>query len=68
MLLRWTDANRDAWTQLALQGPLAVSILQAVVGRPLDKVKYYSFFETELTGAHAIVSRTGYTGEDGFEM
>jgi aminomethyltransferase len=56
------------YAQIALQGPRAVEIMQPAVRQPLDKLKYYRFFETEIHGAAAIVSRTGYTGEDGFEI
>jgi aminomethyltransferase len=62
------EDRSESYAQLALQGPRAMEILEPVVGRPLGKVRYYSFFEHELYGSRAIVSRTGYTGEDGFEV
>ena len=53
---------------LALQGPLAEQILQAHVGEDLSALSYYQFIEGEVSGRPALVSRTGYTGEDGFEL
>jgi aminomethyltransferase len=58
----------DEFCQIAIQGPLAEKILQPLVKVDLAPVKYYHFVETELLGKSAIVSRTGYTGEDGFEI
>jgi aminomethyltransferase len=58
----------DEFCQIALQGPLAERILAPLVKAPLAPVKYYHFIETQLLGDEAIVSRTGYTGEDGFEI
>ena len=56
------------YCQLALQGPDATRILQSLTNVPLDEVKYYHFREGNVDGIPAIVSRTGYTGEDGFEV
>jgi aminomethyltransferase len=56
------------WAQIAIQGPRAASILQPLVPTPLEQIVYYGFVRAELAGADAIVSRTGYTGEDGFEI
>lgn len=58
----------DEFCQLALQGPLAEKILQPLVKSPLAEIKYYHFVEADLFGKPAIISRTGYTGEDGFEI
>jgi aminomethyltransferase len=61
--------NKSAdYCQLALQGPEALRILQTLTDVPLDEIKYYHFREGTVDGARAIVSRTGYTGEDGFEV
>ncbi|HEX8474700.1 MAG TPA: glycine cleavage system aminomethyltransferase GcvT [Pyrinomonadaceae bacterium] len=61
--------NRSAdFCQLALQGPDAIRILQQLTATPLDEIKYYHFREGEVDGTPAIISRTGYTGEDGFEV
>ena len=56
------------YCQIALQGPDALSILQLLTTVPLDEIKYYHFTEDKVDGVEAIVSRTGYTGEDGFEV
>ncbi|MDX6577706.1 MAG: aminomethyltransferase [Blastocatellia bacterium] len=56
------------YCQIAVQGPRALSILQTLTAVPLDEIKYYHFREGEVDGVPAIVSRTGYTGEDGFEI
>ncbi len=53
---------------LALQGPVAREVLQGLTGAPLDEVKYYSFTTGEVAGVAGTISRTGYTGEDGFEV
>jgi len=54
--------------QLALQGPDALGILQKLTDLPLADIKYYHFAEGQVDAIPAIVSRTGYTGEDGFEV
>jgi aminomethyltransferase len=56
------------WCQIALQGPEAEKILQNLTEVPLADIKYYYFTEGPVDGVPAIVSRTGYTGEDGFEV
>jgi aminomethyltransferase len=53
---------------LALQGPKAVEILQPLADTQLAGIGYYHFARGKVLGADAIVSRTGYTGEDGFEL
>ncbi len=62
-----TDASAD-WAQIALQGPRAIEILKPLTPTDLAAMKYYSFVRAEVSGAPCIVSRTGYTGEDGFEI
>lgn len=54
--------------QVALQGPRAQSMILSSVGGDLDAVGYYHFLETTLFGVEALISRNGYTGEDGFEI
>lgn len=58
----------DAYALLALQGPRAVEILRGLTATPLDPIRYYRFAHGEVAGVPAILSRTGYTGEDGFEL
>ena len=58
----------DDWALLALQGPEAASLLQGLTETDLSNLKSFRFAEGEVAGASAIVSRTGYTGEDGFEL
>lgn len=55
--------------QLALQGPKALKILKKLTTYPVEEIKYYYFREkVEVAGVICLVSRTGYTGEDGFEL
>jgi aminomethyltransferase len=56
------------YCQLALQGPDARGILGRLTDLPLSEIKYYHFAEGQVDSIPAIVSRTGYTGEDGFEV
>jgi glycine cleavage system T protein (aminomethyltransferase) len=56
------------YCQIALQGPDAQSILQKLTDVPLSEIKYYHFTHGSVDGVAGIVSRTGYTGEDGFEV
>jgi len=56
------------YAQLAIQGPNAESLLQPLTDVHLPNIKYYRFDRGTVNGAPAIVSRTGYTGEDGFEV
>jgi len=58
----------DEFGLLALQGKKANSLLSQLVKRDLDTVAYYEFIWTELLGTAVLISRTGYTGEDGFEI
>jgi aminomethyltransferase len=56
------------YAQLALQGPEAERLLQPMTDVALPSIKYYHFGTGSVDGVPAIVSRTGYTGEDGFEI
>lgn len=58
----------DRYAQIALQGPLAEQILASLTDLDLSAIKYYWFDNGTVAGTQAIVSRTGYTGEDGFEV
>lgn len=61
--------NRSVeFAQIALQGPKAEQILATLTDAPLADIVYYHFRECEVAGVQMIVSRTGYTGEDGFEL
>jgi aminomethyltransferase len=53
---------------IALQGPAAREVLQGLTGVPLAELKYYWFTTGEVAGVAGTISRTGYTGEDGFEV
>jgi aminomethyltransferase len=62
-------SNQSATTSLlALQGPRAIDILQPFTDIDLTAVRYYHSVSGVVDGVHCIVSRTGYTGEDGFEL
>jgi aminomethyltransferase len=54
--------------QVAVQGPRALAILAPLVDAPIDALRYYGFVRAAVDGVACIVSRTGYTGEDGFEV
>ena len=59
----------EAWGQIALQGPAAERMMGAVLGLPsAASLTFYTFRDERVDGARVIVSRTGYTGEDGFEI
>jgi len=59
----------DTQTMLALQGPSSKAVLPKILAEDLAGLKYYRFMPgTLLDGIEALVSRTGYTGEDGFEL
>lgn len=65
---RVTDRSAEI-ALLALQGPRTQDILSPLTPAPLDKIEYYWFREgVQVAGRTTIVSRTGYTGEDGFEI
>jgi aminomethyltransferase len=53
---------------LAVQGPAACAIVQKLTTVDLQSIKYYWFAHGEVAGIRTIISRTGYTGEDGFEL
>lgn len=62
-----TDSTTDSF-MLAIQGPRAEQILQLQTPAELSKIRYYRAVQTEVCGIPAVLSRTGYTGEDGFEV
>ncbi|MFN8008271.1 MAG: glycine cleavage system aminomethyltransferase GcvT [Terriglobia bacterium] len=62
-----TDVSQQ-YAQLALQGPKALAILQGLVNLDLERIKYYWLGSGHLQGTECLFTRTGYTGEDGFEV
>ena len=62
------DDISDDVTLLALQGPKAIEILQTLTNVQLSEIEYYHFVAGKVLDVDAILSRTGYTGEDGFEL
>src|SRR2546426_2943661 len=62
------DNISDDVTLLAVQGPKAIDILQPLTNVRLAEIRYYHFAVAKVLDVDAIVSRTGYTGEDGFEL
>ncbi len=62
-----TDRCED-YALLAIQGPKAVEIVQSLTGAKLETIRYYHFGEGTVAGIQCLISRTGYTGEDGFEL
>jgi aminomethyltransferase len=62
------DNISDQTAQLAIQGPKAESLFQKLTDVPLGDMDYYHFQKGWVGGVEAVISRTGYTGEDGFEI
>ena len=63
------EDRSDAYTQLAIQGPRTVDVLGKLTDAPLDSIKYYWFTHGTVCGLRdTLIARTGYTGEDGFEI
>ena len=58
----------DRIGKLDLQGPRSQDILQPLAGKDLSGIRFYHFIESTVAGIPAIISRSGYTGEDGFEV
>lgn len=58
----------DQTALLALQGPTAQAALQALTDTDLESIRYYWFTTGKVAGVDCVISRTGYTGEDGFEL
>jgi aminomethyltransferase len=61
------NVGRD-WTLVGVQGPRAVGLVQRLTTAELGNVKYYAFVEGTVADVPCVISRTGYTGEDGFEL
>ena len=62
------DFASDRYAQLAIQGPQALPTLQKLTSTDLAAIKYYHFTDGEVSRTWARIARTGYTGEDGFEI
>jgi len=62
------ENQSDRVALLALQGPAAEAILGPLASVPLEPIGFYRFAEGRVDGVPAVISRTGYTGEDGFEL
>jgi aminomethyltransferase len=61
------NVGRD-WALIGAQGPRAVGLVQRLTTSELGGVKYYTFIEGKVADVACVISRTGYTGEDGFEL
>jgi aminomethyltransferase len=62
------EFTSENYAQLAIQGPKALATLQKLTETNLSEIKYYWFTDGTVAGAPARIARTGYTGEDGFEI
>jgi aminomethyltransferase len=62
-----TDRSPE-YAQLAIQGPRGAALVQTLTKTDLAGIKYYHFAHGEVAGVKCLISRTGYTGEDGFEL
>ncbi len=62
------EDHSDRYALLALQGPRATDILRRHTSADLAAIRYYCFVQDTVAGIDCIISRTGYTGEDGFEL
>ena len=58
----------DQWGQVAVQGPKALAVLKKLTGTDLDAIKTYRHAPGAVAGVTCLIARTGYTGEDGFEL
>ena len=62
------DNQSESWGQIAVQGPEAEKDVEEILGLKVSELTFYTFKNFEVDGKRVIVSRTGYTGEDGFEI
>jgi aminomethyltransferase len=62
------EDRSESYALIAVQGPKAQEILFKVTQAPLAELKYYAILAGEVAGVAALIGRTGYTGEDGFEL
>lgn len=61
------NVGRD-WALIGVQGPHALGLVQRLTSSDLSGIKYYAFIEGRVADVPCVISRTGYTGEDGFEL
>ena len=64
---RWRNVSADTGL-IAVQGPKAEALVGALAERDVTAIGYYRFVHGSVGGVHTLISRTGYTGEDGFEL
>ena len=62
------ENKSDEYGLIAVQGPKAEEVLQQIANIKLKEIGFYQFTEGRVKGVKAVISRTGYTGEDGFEI
>ena len=62
------ELTSDRYVQLAIQGPQALATLETLTSADLAAIHYYTFIDDRVVGVPARIARTGYTGEDGFEI
>jgi len=62
------DDRSDSYALIAVQGPKSQEILLTLTDAPLPELKYYAILSGTVAGVDALIGRTGYTGEDGFEL
>jgi len=62
------ENKSDEFTQIAIQGPNSEKLLSGFTKDPISDLKYYHFLQGKVGNLDTIISRTGYTGEDGFEI
>lgn len=62
------DNTSDRTAQFAIQGKHAEAVLKPLVDVPVEDIDYYTFTQGRVDGVDSVISRTGYTGEDGFEV
>jgi aminomethyltransferase len=65
--VRWRDVSPQT-ALIAVQGPRAEALVGALADRDVTGIGYYRFASGQVAGAPTLISRTGYTGEDGFEL
>jgi aminomethyltransferase len=64
---RWRNVSADTGL-IAVQGPKAEALVGSLAERDVTAIGYYRFVHGSVGGVHTLISRTGYTGEDGFEL